>query len=223
MEAETGWKCANCEHLNHSETIVCEKCGQNNEFSFSVNPINVCPVCRQSDAIQRLSAVVLGGKFYLPQFNGSGLGTSELARLLAPPPTPVSTAGVRTSTWIGLFLFFGFWPVALGASNYLYTNFFLEYAEGLYPLNEYFETLLTLAIPASLVIFVLVMLTLISSHLILKKKAEKRYAMEKPIWEQAMMHWNLTYYCHRDGVVFASETDKVFAAQDIFSFLYSDW
>jgi hypothetical protein len=223
MHTETGWKCENCDHVNTSESLICEQCGQNYEIPFSINPIGVCPVCGQHDAIQRLSAVFLGGKFYLPQMDGTSLGTSELARLMAPPPSPNPSAGVGTTTWVGLLLFFGFWPFALVTSNYLYFNFFQEYAEGLFPLNEYFETLLRLGIPASVVFFIFVILVLFLTHFIMKYKTGKRYEIEKPIWEQAMMHWNLTYYCHRDGVVFASETDKIFAAQDIYGFLYSDW
>ncbi|MFU8772022.1 MAG: hypothetical protein ACNA8H_06350, partial [Anaerolineales bacterium] len=85
------------------------------------------------------------------------------------------------------------------------------------------ETLLSLGIPASIVVLVLVILTMIIIHFISKKKTEKKFESEKPSWDRAMTHWNLTYYCHRDGVVFASETDKVFAVQDIYTFLYSDW
>jgi hypothetical protein len=223
MQEQTGWKCIRCDHINLNETTICENCGENIDFQVNVNPINICPVCGQNDAIQRLSAVTLGGKFYIPQLDGISLGSSELARLLAPPPSPVATAGVSTTTWVGLLLFFGFWPVALLTSNFLYINFLQEFAEGLYPLNEYFEALLNLAIPASIVIFTVVLFVMILTHFIMKYKNGKRYEIEKPIWEQAMIHWNLTYYCHRDGVVFASETDKVFAAQDIFAFLYSDW
>jgi len=223
MLGQTGWKCRACDHINTRDSWICENCGENNELQMNSQTNNICPVCGQSDTIQRLSAVVLGGKFYLPQIDGVGLGTSELARLLAPPPPPNRSAGLSVTTWVGLGIFFGLWPILFLVTDYLYTNFAQEYAEGLFPINIYFESLLRIAIPASFVVFILAIGAMLLYHFITRKKAAKYFEVHKPIWEQAIFHWNLTYYCHRDGVVFAAETDRVCAAQDIYSFLYSDW
>jgi RNA polymerase subunit RPABC4/transcription elongation factor Spt4 len=222
MLEQTGWKCNNCEYLNTGNSLICENCGETNEFRISAAQINVCPICGQSDAIQRLSAVILGGKFYLPQIDGVGLGTSELARLLAPPAPPIQAAGLSTGTWIGMGIFFGFWPIALLGTKYL-LDFMREYFQISDQVITDFESLLQYGIYASIVVFILVIGAMLLYHFITKKSAEKKFELDKPVWERAIFHWNLTYYCHRDGIVFATETDKVHAAQDIDAFLYSEW
>ena len=223
MQQETGWKCKNCEHNNTSNSLICENCGYNFSDQTQAPTSMLCPVCGQFDAIQRLSAVVIGGKYYIPQLDGVDLGTSELARLLSPPPPPNPKGGLSIGTWIGLGLFFAFWPIALLTTNYLYNTFGQEYAEEFFPFNVYFEALLRFSIPASLVVFILVLGLMLAYHFITKNRAEKKYALEKPVWDQAIWRWNLAYYCHRDGIVFSSETDKICAAQDIYTFLYSNW
>ncbi len=53
-----------------------------------------------------------------------------------------------------------------------------------------------------------------------KSRGETRYALEKPAWDMAMQRWNRLYYCHRDGIVFDSETRETTQPQAIRQFVY---
>lgn len=180
-------------------------------------------MCCQNDAIQRLPAVVLGGRQAGSYSGAIENGTSELARYLSAPPEPVYRGGLSLWTWLGVAGFFAFWPVMFLAINSYYFSSVRDPEASPTRLVEYFEVFLRLGLPISIVILILVLGLLSLYHFTTKNKGKTRYQADKPAWDEAIRRWNLTYYCHRDGILFAAETDKVTAPQLIDQFLYSEW
>jgi hypothetical protein len=222
MNGISNWHCRQCGKPNTSTTLICNFCGFDNDGLVHFPLTICCPICGEKDVIQRLSAIVLGGKYYSYLQDGPEPGVTELSRLLTPPPQPFLKSGLSPVGWVGLIAFFGFWPAAFLLANWYYFS-----GGGFTPATSiqilvYFETFLRLGFPASLIIFVLVIAAMTGYHFYTKKRSEARYALEKPIWDRLMQRWNVSYYCHRDGVVFAIGTDKVFPAQYFQQFLISE-
>jgi hypothetical protein len=149
----------------------------------------ICPNCEKDDAIQKISAVVVGGQssgtFYGPTagvaYAGGKLGfaggyttlygrnVSEIAKLLAAPIEPKAPPEGRGSTIIGIGVLLGF--LALICNDDISD---LGYLLGFF----------------AVVIFA------VGIWLMFDARKKREFAnRQKPLWNTAMRIWDGLYYC----------------------------
>lgn len=200
---------------------------------------NICPVCQKDDVIQRVQVAVQAGQssgaFSGPSggvtysngrsgtFTGysslSGSTSTDLARLLAPPPEPRKTglgfifwfSAIVTGLWFAVTLpnmLISLVGLFQGLLNGNANNIFLAFVWGGIPF-------IGCVLPLS------VMTTLIFISQNRKRiQADIRYASEKPAWDRAMQKWFRLYFCFRDGIVFDPENSKTCEPSQLREFLF---
>lgn len=202
----------------------------------------VCPHCHKDDAIQKVSAVVAGGRAsgsFLGHSGGSvnidgkwgstsgyttlgGISASDLAQTLAPPPDPMKQSeGMYSSGCI----------IGLLAVPFACTCTALIYAVPATFLLEFDSASARIGYISSLVVGIIFVGFCLWLFWILRKDAfkekdrrtkeiESKYVAEKLSWENAMAKWNLLYYCHRDGIIFNPENGDTWQPTQIQKIVY---
>ena len=209
----------------------------------------VCPKCKKDDSIQKLSAILATG-ISTGSYSGSsggyvtvdgksrnvsgyshlsGSSITELAKLVSPPDSPnkpvksmwtlMFTALIVLVTYFCvvqpciLSLSYGVAVLALGE------NFLNEYGNNpILLLGAFVLFGVSISIPV---------LTGIISYRKLNKSAETKYekaleeySVARPNWDFAMEKWNISYYCHRDSLVFDSESQDTCEPANLEEYLY---
>lgn len=204
----------------------------------------ICPQCSKDDALQKVSAVVAGGRTS-GSFSGysggavhidgkwgstssyttlGGTTASDLANALAPPPEPKKQSpGIIASGCIG-FLF----AIPFSCSCVILVYAIPMALLGLFNSGFTSETINFISGVASVFIFSCFCAVLLWFLLKEAKKEKDRrekeivikFATEKSSWENAMVKWNRLYYCHRDGIVFDIENGETYEPTQIKEFVY---
>ena len=206
---------------------------------------NTCPICNKDDAIQKVSALVTGGRssgtFSGPSGGStyvggewvyvsghatlSGSSETDLARLLASPPSPKQpNTGVTFSDSV-VFMFLLSITTCAGYAIGILLFIGLERNQPSLVTGEHNQLFiliggLLLAGISSLVIF---LPPIIISHRMINSRVARekaKYDIEKPAWNRAMEKYQGLYFCHRDGIVFDPETRETCQPTSLREFLY---
>ncbi len=185
-----------------------------------------CPVCEQSDQIQKISAIqnagistssmsgptgglaYSGGKVgYVGGYSSlSGTTVSRIAGLLRPPTEPVKKGSgclPRVLFWISMIIL-------------VYAFMFLVIPI----MSGRFDNLSTLF---GMILIAAAVFLLVVGHNEKKggdKESREKYEKEKAQWDKAIAKYDRSYYCFRDDQVFDPQTKKHCAPQNLTEFLY---
>jgi DNA-directed RNA polymerase subunit RPC12/RpoP len=230
---EVNMYCTSCGKQIPDNSQFCLSCGApiiippTNADAIS-NTIQIgtrCPTCGRDDAIQKISAILTGGKAsgtYSGPSGGvayvggkwgavSGYSTlhgssmTDLARLLTPPHEPESRAfGCFSSSLI--WFFFGLLALG-GCGNSIGIIVGLEKNQTVYALIS------DLALG---IVGILVLVWYIRKSISVRAK----YPTRKAAWDAAMIRWNRLYYCNRDDIVFDPQTRETCKLREMERFIY---
>ena len=204
----------------------------------------LCPIDNKDDAIQKISAVVAGGRAS-GRFAGpsegvvyvdgkwrsvsgyatlSGETVSDLAQLLTPPLEPSKPSGF--GAW-----WFIIWIPAIFAISLL-TNLFALPAAGIIglspgqdvnaipPILQLLLVLYTICIAFPLAAWIVIRF-LIRKDREIRANNEQVYIAERKKWEKARLRWERLYYCHRHGIVFDPDTRQTCEPFALKQFLFA--
>lgn len=184
----------------------------------------VCPQCNKDDAIQKVSAIVDSGKstgsysgpstshVSVDGKSGTSFGyshlfgsnTTELARLLLPPTKPTNKNEYTNSEkQLGGLIMYAVFGVLIGLLLFVTEN----------------------KIIGSLIIIGSIIVTPIFVYYFPIDRKQKEIIEANKVlimqnWENANNRWSRLYYCHRNGIVFDSETGKTCEPLNLKEFLY---
>ncbi|MBM3180072.1 MAG: hypothetical protein FJZ86_06935 [Chloroflexi bacterium] len=191
-----------------------------------------CPICGKDDALQKVSSIVSGGtvrgSFSGPSggvsYSGGNWGTvsgytslsgstsTDLARLLSPPREPHTSFVNSGAPCIFLLVLLGCFFAAPIWSPIWYGVDLLSLLSPESYSGERGVALFFIGLAAVFgVIYALLWVGGIAYSKSQNKKESEKYSREKVIWDSAIEKWVRLYYCHRDDVVFDTQTTESFS------------
>lgn len=178
----------------------------------------VCPVHGTQDEIKTLSAIVRDGGFHttvtVQVDDGYSTrtvgGVTNLARAVArPEPTRARTG---TGGWL-LLLFCSAFLIFLGL-------FLLWFASTVIP--EAIADMPDMSGWSFVVIVSLIGVAICALAILAPirvREGNRKYDLEKPIWDRAQERWGRSYYCGRDDIVFDPQTQETCKPEQLQAFL----
>ena len=190
----------------------------------------VCPICQKDDSIQKISVIVNAGQ-YSGSFSGptggityddgkmgtfgsystlSGTTVTNLAMLMFPPKEPKPGRGLGV-WWIliilcsGSFLLSGLTGIFCLIPMFAFpNNIFVNSKE-----EALIMGIMGICLGIAFMIVSIGGLILFKCISVSKKKnGDKNYKIEKRLWDKAIAKWNRSYFCHRDDIIFDTESQE---------------
>ncbi|MGA2489109.1 MAG: hypothetical protein ABSF99_02825 [Anaerolineales bacterium] len=201
-----------------TDTVICQYCGtehiirRDTNGSVTLEAFARCPLCKRNDRSEKVSAIIKSqtgqsesvvqqqrvytdskGHAHLQTVNVpvKTVQTSDLARRLAPPPSPLIPSKVRSTRSLLIIsiisMVLGIVGIVLASTNS--SDYAVCGVSGV------------ILIPVAIVLFLVWVIPR-------KKRQEKAMQQQASLnnayqqWKQATSRWEKLYYCERDDIVF---------------------